>query len=398
MVHQCSAERGTAQGREREREKERETASEHHSAHTTVAVQQSTHINTPPFSQSLSLSLSLSLCLPPSLSLSLSLSLSHFLTHTHLLSHTDTGTQECRGSAVRSSTGQRSLSRMSFVSLNQNWSFSVLFSAVTDNPVNKAPPATCSSTPPAHLTTTDEPPWLKLARSCEVPWRPPWSLLPVWLLCFSAIFFFFFGKLIQGLSLASSWVIMPQRLPGGSAWQTLTHWMVGQTNRLPQTAATTILSNQRPGNQVQKGIRGDYLGHPGFFTIGGDVERSCTLCAERLPSVAACSAAPCCGKGRKEEQGPKQIMLSSAWMPSNHSSPLPLCRNPPPQRDPLCNPNWELVLLSGCLRLKAPRHPAHVLYLVRKHWREGAKLWQLAGSTPDVFTRAPAATGNCTVV
>ena len=147
-------------------------------------------------------------------------------------------------------------------------------------------------------------------------------------------FFFFFGKLIQGLSLASSWVIMPQRLPGGSAWQTLTHWMVGQTNRLPQTAATTILSNQRPGNQVQKGIRGDYLGHPGFFTIGGDVERSCTLCAERLPSVAACSAAPCCGKGRKEEQGPKQIMLSSAWMPSNHSSPLPLCRNPPPPAGP----------------------------------------------------------------
>ena len=70
----------------------------------------------------------------------LSPSLSHFLTHTHThtLSHTDTGTQGCRGSAVRSSTEQCSLSRMPFVFLNQNWSFCVLFSAVTDNPVNKA--------------------------------------------------------------------------------------------------------------------------------------------------------------------------------------------------------------------------------------------------------------------
>ena len=79
---------------------------------------------------------------PLSLSLSLSLSLllshTHTLTRTHLLSHTDTGMQECRGSAVRSSTEQRSLSRMSFVFLNQNWSFSFLFLAVTDNPVNKA--------------------------------------------------------------------------------------------------------------------------------------------------------------------------------------------------------------------------------------------------------------------
>lgn len=45
----------------RERERERGTASEHHSVHTTVAVQQSTHINTPPSSLSLSRSLSLSL-------------------------------------------------------------------------------------------------------------------------------------------------------------------------------------------------------------------------------------------------------------------------------------------------------------------------------------------------
>ena len=187
MVHQCSAERGTAQGRERERERERDSQRASLSSHYRGCAAEHTHQHAPFLSVSLSLSLSLSVSLP----LSLSLSLSHFLTHTHLLSHTDTGTQECRGSAVRSSTGQRSLSRMSFVSLNQNWSFSVLFSAVTDNPVNKAPPATCSSTPPAHLTTTDEPPWLKLARSCEVPWRPPWSLLPVWLLCFSAIFFFF---------------------------------------------------------------------------------------------------------------------------------------------------------------------------------------------------------------
>lgn len=48
-------------------------------------------------------------------SLCFSLSLSH--THAHTLSHIDTGTQECRGSAVCSSTEQRSLFRMPCVFL-----------------------------------------------------------------------------------------------------------------------------------------------------------------------------------------------------------------------------------------------------------------------------------------
>lgn len=104
--------------------------------------------------------------------------------------------------------------------------------------------------------------------------------------------------------------------------------MVGQTNQLPQTAATTLLSNQRPGNQVQKGIRGDYLGHPGFFTIGGDVEGSCTLCAVWLPSVAACGAAPCCGKRREEEQGLKQICFPQRGCLATAAAPH-LCLEPP---------------------------------------------------------------------
>lgn len=82
----------------RERERERGTASEHHSVHTIVAVQQSTHINTPPSSLSFSRSLSLSL--------------SH--THARTLSHTDTRTLGCRGSAVCSGAEQCTFSTMSF--------------------------------------------------------------------------------------------------------------------------------------------------------------------------------------------------------------------------------------------------------------------------------------------
>lgn len=40
---------------------------------------------------------------------------------------------------------------------------------------------------------------------------------------------------------------------------------LGKTNQLSQTAAIPRPSNRRSGNQVHRGIKGDYLGHPGFF-------------------------------------------------------------------------------------------------------------------------------------
>lgn len=119
FINAARAERGTArQRRKRERKRERQPASI--TQLTLPWLCSRAHTSTRPLSPSLS-----------------PLSLSH--THTHSLSHTDTGTgtQGCRGSAVRSSTEHHSLSGMSLVSLNQSRSFCVLFSAVTDNPVNK---------------------------------------------------------------------------------------------------------------------------------------------------------------------------------------------------------------------------------------------------------------------
>ena len=115
--------------------------------------------------------------------------------------------------------------------------------------------------------------------------------------------------------------------------------MVGQTNQLSQTAATPLLSNHRSGNQVQKGIKGDYLGHPGFFHYR-EMEESSRGCAVWLPSVAGSGAALCLGK-EERRIGPKTDMLSSAWMPSNHSSSLPLCRVFPP---PLAGPSLQSEL------------------------------------------------------
>lgn len=103
----------------RERERERGTASEHHSVHTIVAVQQSTHINTPPSSLSFSRSLSLSL--------------SH--THARTLSHTDTHAGVQRQCSVQWCRAVHLLHDVFWSSLIRT--VSVLFSAVTDNSVNK---------------------------------------------------------------------------------------------------------------------------------------------------------------------------------------------------------------------------------------------------------------------
>lgn len=106
-----------SQAAQAERERERGTASEHHSVHTIVAVQQSTHINTPPSSLSFSRSLSLSL--------------SH--THARTLSHTHAGVQ--RQCSVQWCRAVHLLHDVFWSSLIRT--VSVLFSAVTDNSVNK---------------------------------------------------------------------------------------------------------------------------------------------------------------------------------------------------------------------------------------------------------------------
>lgn len=98
--------------------------------------------------------------------------------------------------------------------------------------------------------------------------------------------------------------------------------------------------------RVLKGIIWAILGFflPPTPHYGEIEEDSSRACAVWLPPVADSGATLCLG-GKKKERGgagPKTDMLSSAQMPSNHRSSLPLFRAPPPpslQRDPLCNPN-----------------------------------------------------------
>lgn len=87
---------------------------------------------------------------------------------------------------------------------------------------------------------------------------------------------------------------------------------------------------------MQEGIKGDYLGHPEvgfffFFLMSAEVEGIHTACVVLLPSVADRGATLCCGRrGVGGGAGPKTDMLSSAWMPSNRSSSLPLFGSFPP--------------------------------------------------------------------
>lgn len=94
-----------------------------------------------------------------------------------------------------------------------------------------------------------------------------------------------------------------------------------QTNQLLQIAATSWPSNHRSGNQVQKGIKGDYLGHPGFFLFGEMKRSSSTACAVWLPSVADSGAALCCGRRREEQQGPKQICFTQCGCLATTAAP-----------------------------------------------------------------------------
>lgn len=329
MVHQCSAERGTArQCREKERERERQPASIIQL--TLPCLCSRAHTSTRPLSRSLYLSCS------------------HFLTHT--LSHT--GTQGCRGSAVRSSTKQHCLSRMSFVFLNQNWSFSYCQQSQTILSIN--PPGNKLHRPacPPNLHW-----WAAMIEAGKVMWGSVASPLVFASTCCRTSQLFFQAD-TETLSHLVRWVIMPQRLPGGSVWQTLIHWIQGQTNQLSQTAATPLPSNHRSGNQVQKGIKRGLFGLSWVFfiyqgmwrTAAQHVQYDCPLwLTEALHSVM--------GKEREEEQGPKQICFLQHGCLATTAAPY-LCLEPslPLQRDPLCNPNWELILHSGCLTLRTPQH------------------------------------------
>ena len=76
--------------------------------------------------------------------------------------------------------------------------------------------------------------------------------------------------------------------------------------------------------------------------------------------AALCGRQWCCTLLWEKERGgagPKTDMLSSAWMPSNHSSSLPLFRVfPPPPAGPSLQSQLKLILHCGCLTLEAPRH------------------------------------------
>lgn len=193
---------------------ERETASEHHSAHT---VQQSTHTHTS--------------TRPLSLSCSLSLSISH----TRLVTQTQArrGAEAVQCAAALSSAPSPGCLSSPLIRIGHSMSYSQQSQTIL------------SIKPSSHvLHRTACPPnchwWAAMIEAGKVMWGSLASPL-VFAPSFVAVFlcYFFFSKLILGLCLASSWVIMPQRLPGGSVWQTLTPWMVGQTNQLSQTVVTT---------------------------------------------------------------------------------------------------------------------------------------------------------------
>lgn len=86
------------------------------------------------------------------------------------------------------------------------------------------------------------------------------------------------------------------RILRGWACQTFTLSTEVQTNQLSQTAVTSLPSNRGSGNQVQKGIKEDYLGHPVlfffFFFFSLTTWRSGEQHVHCVPSVADSGDAP----------------------------------------------------------------------------------------------------------
>lgn len=195
---------------------------------------------------------------------------------------------------------------------------------------------------------------------------------------FSAIFFLFF--------FCASWYRDSARPRHGSLCQrgspearldkpSLTEWWARPISyhKQQQHHYHPITDQEIKSRRVLKGIIWAILG---FFTMGrcGGEQPRRVQCVCPLWLTAALHSVV--GKRREEEQGPKQICFPQRGCLATTAAPH-LCLEPslPLQRDPLCNPNWELILHSSCLTLKAPQHrtrlmsnvPTHVLYLVCKH-------------------------------
>lgn len=177
--------------------------------------------------------------------------------------------------------------------------FSILFTAAADN-TSLQP-----HLPKQHPVIGSNP---QPAGSCEVPLlRPqPAPVLP---------------HLVMGhYPTVASWKVLLDKLLSEQQ---------AQTNQLSQMAAMLLLSNHTSRNQVQRGIKEDYLGHPDFFL---------TSYAALLPSVVKAGIARCTPTWKEEEICfPQHGCLATTAVPRLWWEPsIPL------QRDPLCNPNWGL--------------------------------------------------------
>lgn len=162
---------------------------------------------------------------------------------------------------------------------------------------------------------------------------------------FCCSFFFFYCKPIQGLCLVT----------GHYATEEATR-RLSFTNPHPLNSARPIsyhkqqLHHYHPitdrGIKCRRVLKGIIWAILGVFFTTGRLEWESgarrVQCGCPLWLTAALHSVVGGGERREEEQEPKTDMLSSAWMPSNHSSSLPLFGAVPPpsthRRDPLCNP------------------------------------------------------------
>ena len=91
--------------------------------------------------------------------------------------------------------------------------------------------------------------------------------------------------------------------------------------------------------------------------------------------------------------GPKTDMLSSVWMPSNHSSSLPLLRSVPP---PPAGPSLQFQLRAYIAQWLFNTQGIATSHAIDVKCSRLCPL-QWVETTPDVSTITSAATDNCTV-
>lgn len=155
--------------------------------------------------------------------------------------------------------------------------------------------------------------------------NPRHSVLPALLQCSSALL-----HLVTGHYLAEA----PRRL----CWTNHSvseQWWAQTYHKLQQCHYHPITDQEIKCRRVLKGIIWAILRFFFFFLMWAEVEGIHAACVVLLPSVADRGATLCCGRRGVGGAGPKTDMLSSAWMPSNRSSSLPLFGSfPPPPAGP----------------------------------------------------------------